>query len=140
MRIDAVVADANGLLSAIVGKAALRVMTEFGVVAHVARFNAEEVAEYLPQMAAKYGLPGDLVELQWTLLPIKIHSRDDYEDQFAGALQDLADRDPEDAALALARSLELPLWSNDRHLMNLGTEVYSTARLLRVLELGGAGR
>ena len=141
MRIDAVVADANGLLSAIVGKAALRVMTEFGVVAHVARFNAEEVAEYLPQMAAKDGLPVDLVELQWTLLPIKIHSRDDYEDQFSGALQDLADRDPEDAhALALARSLELPLWSNDRHLMNLGTEVYSTARLLRVLELGGAGR
>jgi len=141
MHIDAVVADANALLSAIVGKAALRVMTEFGVVVHVARFNVEEVAEYLPSMAAKYGLPLDLVELQWKLLPITIHSIDEYEDQFAGALQDLAARDPEDAhALALARSLELPLWSNDRHLMNLGSDVYSTARLLRVLELGGADR
>jgi predicted nucleic acid-binding protein len=141
MHIDAVVADANALLSAIVGKAALRVMTEFGVVVHVARFNVEEVAEYLPSMAAKYGLPLDLVELQWKLLPITIHSFDEYEDQFAGAGQDLAARDPEDAhALALARSLELPLWSNDRHLMNLGADVYSTARLLRVLELGDADR
>ena len=141
MHIDAVVADSNVLLSAIVGKAALRVMTDFGVVVHVARFNAEEVAEYLPSMAATYGLPLDLVELQWKLLPITIHAIDAYEDQFAGASQDLAARDPEDAhALALARSLELPLWSNDRHLKNLGSDVYSTARLLRVLELGGADR
>ena len=139
MRIDAVVADANVLLSAIVGKAALRVLAEFCILVHVAGFNAEEVAEYLPLMATKYGLPVDLIELQWKLLPIRIHSMDDYKDHFKGALQDLAARDPEDAhALALARSLQLSLWSNDRHLMNLGTEVYSTARLLRVLELGGA--
>ena len=138
MRIDAVLADANVLLSAIVGKASLRILTEFGDVVHAARFNTEEVAEYLPFMAAKYKLPVDLVELQWKLLPIKIHPMEDYEDPFAGALQDLASRDPEDAhALALARSLELPLWSNDRHLTNLGVKVFSTARLLRILELGG---
>jgi len=135
MPIDAVVADANVLLSAIVGKAALRVMTEFGVVVHVARFNADEVAEYLPRMAAKYGLPLDLVQLQWRLLPITVHPMDDYGGEFAVALQDLADRDAEDAhALALARSLDLPLWSNDRHLENLGIDMYTTARLLRVLE------
>jgi len=135
MRIEAVVADANVLLSAIVGKAALRVMTEFGVVVHVARFNAEEVAEYLPRMATKYGLPLDLVELQWRLLPITVHAMEDYEGELERALQDLTGRDPEDAhALALARSLEISLWSNDRHLTKLGAEVFSTARLLRVLE------
>ena len=48
MRIDAVLADANVLLSAIVGKASLRILTEFGDVVHAARFNTEEVAEYLP--------------------------------------------------------------------------------------------
>lgn len=52
MRIDAVVADANVLLSAIVGKAALRVITEFGVVVHAARFNADEVRKYLPTLAS----------------------------------------------------------------------------------------
>ena len=117
MHIDAVVADANVLLSAIVGKAALRVLTELGVIVHVTEFNAEEVTEYLPLMAAKYGFPVDLVQLQWKLLPIRIHTMDDYEGQFAGALRDLAARDPEDAhALALARSLKVPLWSNDQHL------------------------
>lgn len=137
MPIDAVVADANVLLSAIVGKAALRVMTDFSIVVHAASFNADEVSEYLPRMAAKYGLPLDLVELQWKLLPITVHPSDDYEREFAGALQDLADRDPEDAhALALARSLGLPLWSNDRHLTSLGTDVHTTAGLLRVLEAG----
>jgi predicted nucleic acid-binding protein len=66
---------------------------------------------------------------------------DEYTEQFERALQDLAERDPEDAhALALARSLQLPLWSNDRHLTSLGTEVYSTTRLLRVLEPGGSNK
>lgn len=135
MHIDAVVADANVLLSAIVGRAALRVMTEFGIIVHVARFNADEVGEYLPRMAEKYGLALDLVELQWKLLPVTVHPMEDYEDEFARALEDLTGRDPEDAhALTLARSLNLPLWSNDRHLTNLGEEVFSTARLLRVLK------
>jgi len=135
MHIDGVVADPNVLLSAIVGKAALRAMTEFGIIVHVARFNADEVGEYLPRMAAKYGLPLGLVELQWKLLPITVHPIEGYESEFARAMEDLTGRDPEDAhALALARSLNLPLWSNDRHLTRLGEEVFSTARLLRVLK------
>ena len=48
MPIEGVVADANVLLSATVGKAALRVITAFDVVVHVAQFKADEVAEYLP--------------------------------------------------------------------------------------------
>jgi hypothetical protein len=46
--IESVVADANVLLSAVVGKAALRVITAFDVIVHVAQFNADEVTEYLP--------------------------------------------------------------------------------------------
>jgi predicted nucleic acid-binding protein len=43
-------------------------------------------------------------------------------------------RDPEDAhAIALARSLDLPLWSNDRDFENIDLERYKTARLLRLL-------
>ena len=64
MPIAGVVADANVLLSAVVGKAALRVFTEFDLVVHVAQFNADEVVEYLPHMAGKYGLHVELVELQ----------------------------------------------------------------------------
>ena len=73
MPTEGVVADANVLLSAVVGKAALRVFTEFDVVVHVAQFNTDEVAEYLPRMASKYELPVELVEMQWKLLPFRIH-------------------------------------------------------------------
>jgi len=129
-----VVADANVLLSAVVGKAALRVFTKFNIVVHVTQFNNEEVAEYLPYMAGKYKLDAELVEMQWKLLPVRIHPLDNYRSRLQRAIADLKRRDPEDAhALALARSLALPIWSNDRDFDNLDVECYSTARLLRVL-------
>ncbi|MDZ4347466.1 MAG: PIN domain-containing protein [Candidatus Binatia bacterium] len=134
MLIEGVVADANVLLSAVVGKAALRVITEFNIIVHVAQFNSDEVAEYLPHMARKYGLSVELVEMQWKLLPLRIYSIADYRGRLPQALIDLARRDPEDAhALALARSLSLPIWSNDRDFENLEIKSYSTARLLRLL-------
>jgi predicted nucleic acid-binding protein len=50
-------------------------------------------------------------------------------------VKDLKERDPEDAhVLALARALGLPLWSNDHHLEKIGLPVFTTAKLLRVLE------
>ena len=123
MPIASVVADANVLLSAVVGKAALRVFTQFRVTVHVAQFNADEAAEYLPYMASKYELPFELVEMQWKLLPLRIHLTDEYRSQLPQAMADLKDRDPEDAhALALARALTLPLWSNDRDLRGLDVE------------------
>jgi predicted nucleic acid-binding protein len=110
MPIAGVVADANVLLSAIVGKAALRVFTDFDIVVHVAQFNRDEVGEYLPHMARKYGLHVELVEMQWKLLPIRIHPLEEYRSRLQRAIADLKRRDPEDAhALALARSLGLPI-------------------------------
>ena len=44
MPIAGVVADANVLLSAVVGKAALRVFTEFDVIVHLCQFNPHEIA------------------------------------------------------------------------------------------------
>ena len=137
MPIAGVVADANVLLSAVVGKAALRVFTEFDVTVHVAQFNADEVAEYLPHMAGKYELPVEFVEMQWKLLPLRIHPADDYRRHLRKAITDLKDRDPEDAhALALSRALDLPIWSNDRDLSGTDVQCYTTARLLRILSEG----
>jgi predicted nucleic acid-binding protein len=135
MPIAAVVGDANVLLSAVIGKAALRVITEYGVDVHVTRFNADEVAEYLPVMAEKYRLPPELVQLQWRLLPMHVHAASEYRRYLARAHRDLADRDPDDAhPLALARALGLPLWTNDHDLEGHGVECFPTARLLKELE------
>jgi predicted nucleic acid-binding protein len=132
--IEAVVADANVLLSAIVGKAALRVFTEYGVTVHATGFSVSEVEEYLPRLAAKYRLPEDLVQLQWRLLPVIRHAEAEYASRLPAALERLRERDAEDAhALALAWALGLPLWSNDRDFEGLDIERYSTAALLRAL-------
>ncbi|HEV7517046.1 MAG TPA: PIN domain-containing protein, partial [Thermoanaerobaculia bacterium] len=124
-----VVADANVLLSAVIGKAAARVFFEFEIAVHATEFNALEVEEYIPRMAEKYRLPRELVELQWRLLPLKLHSAETYRDQIAWAERELAGRDPGDAhALALAVGLGLPIWSNDRDLEGYGVTTYSTAQ------------
>jgi hypothetical protein len=101
--IEGVVADSNVLLSAAVAKAALRVTTSCDVVVHVAQFNADEVAEYLPLMATKHELQIELVEMQWTLLPLRIHPLRAYQARFSQAIEDLKHRDPQVGhALALA--------------------------------------
>ncbi|HWN44526.1 MAG TPA: hypothetical protein VNW71_20045 [Thermoanaerobaculia bacterium] len=64
MPIASVVADANVLLSAIIGKAALRVFEEFDLSVHTTQFNRNEVLEYLPRLAGKYRLAQIGVELQ----------------------------------------------------------------------------
>jgi len=129
-----IVADANVLLSAVIGKAAARVVYEFEVPLHVTDFNAREVEEYLPKMAAKYHFAVEHLVLDWMFLPLKLHSEDKYRNRLAWAQRALAGRDPEDAhALALASVLQLPLWTNDRDLQGLGVETYTTAQLLRHL-------
>lgn len=130
-----VVADANVLLSAVVGKAASRVFSQFSLPVHTTLFNTEEVLEYLPRLASKYGLPLETLQLQWRLLPLEIHALESYQEHLEAARLILAARDPEDAhPLALARALSLSLWSNDSDLANVGIDCYTTARLLKVLE------
>lgn len=135
MTIDVVVADANVLLSAVIGKAANKVFTEYDVQVHVAEFNAREVEEYLPRLAQKYGIPDPIASLAWKVLPTIVHPEIDYQDEFDRALADMQERDPEDAhALALARKLDVPLWTNDKDFQGQAVECYTTAELLSILE------
>src|SRR5262245_928681 len=123
MPIVGVVTDANVLLSAIVGKSALRVLTEFAVHVHATQYNANEVTEYLPEMAQRYQLPVELVRLQWKLLPVRLHPEEDYKSYLPEALSELKNRDPEDAhVLAVAKSQGLSIWSNDRDLAKVTME------------------
>lgn len=134
MLIAAVVADANVLLSAAAGKAARRVFDEFAVEVHAAEFTFVEVEEYLPLMAAKYGLEKEIIQLAWELLPIRVHAFSEYRRSYPQALSVLKARDPEDAhALAMARMLHLPLWSNDLDLKKRGVLYFPTAILLKNL-------
>ena len=130
-------ADANVLLSAICGKAASRVFTQHSVTVHMALFNSKEVDRYLPLMSKKYGISIELLNWQRNMLPVELHDEQDYRNELPRALRELKDIDIEDShALALARSLGVPLWSNDRHFDLIEIVCYPTAKLLALLDQG----
>lgn len=128
-------ADANVLLSAACGKAALRVfrvenppsiLTPDAVLA--------EVGEYLEELAARAGLPLLVVRTHLESFPIEIVPEARYSIKMKTAMALIGSRDPDDAhLLALALALEIPIWSNDNDFRDCGVPVFTTARLLKHL-------
>lgn len=128
-------ADANVILSAVAGKAALRVFLKEDIEIVTTQFNIDEVREYLSVIAGKYNLSEELLESQLKLLPLKIYSQDQYRQFLSKASKVMSGRDMDDIELlALAMKLKAPVWSNDRDFSSSGVKVYTTARLLKELE------
>lgn len=71
-------ADANVILSAVAGKAALRIFLEKDIEIVTTQFNIDEVREYLCVIAVKYDLREEILESQSKLLPLKIYQQDFY--------------------------------------------------------------
>jgi predicted nucleic acid-binding protein len=127
-------ADANVILSAIAGKAALQVFLRREIEIVTTQFNIDEVREYLSIIADKYDLSEKLLETQLKLLPLKVYSQDYYKYFLSRASEILYGRDKDDIELlALAMKLKVPIWSNDRDFNVSGLEVYTTAKLLKIL-------
>lgn len=129
-----VAGDANVLLSAVIGKAALRVFLRSPVTVVTTAFNLSEVEEYLPRLAARYGMIPEILDAQLKMLPLTVYQERFYRDRLAEASRLIAGRDPDDVhLLALALKLAVPVWSNDRDLQGLPVEVLTTAQLLKRL-------
>lgn len=128
-------ADANVILSAVAGKAALRVFLREDIEFVTTEFNIGEVWQYLSVIAGQYSLSEELLESQLKLLPLKIYSRHFYEGCLKEASNKLSGRDEDDIELlALSIKLHIPVWSNDHDFKNSGIEVYTTAKLLKILK------
>ncbi len=128
-------ADANVILSAVAGKAALCVFLEEDVEISTTQFNIDEVREYLGVIAEQYGLSEEILESQLKLLPLKIYRRHFYEGFIGKAAKKLSSRDEDDIELlALAMKLKIPIWSNDNDFKHAGVEAYTTAKLLKILK------
>jgi predicted nucleic acid-binding protein len=122
------------LLSAVAGKAARRVFADPELIVVTTESNIAEVKEYVPEFAARYGLPEELLLETLELLPVVIYGEAEYREELPAAHKLLAERDQDDVALgALALKLRIPLWSNDRDYENFPTGVFTTATLLKVL-------
>ena len=128
-------ADANVILSAVAGKAALRIFLLENVEILTTQFNIHEVSEYLGVIAEKYEFREELLESQLKLLPLMIYQREFYEDFIDTASKRITGRDNDDVELlALALKMKVPVWTNDRDFHNSGVETFSTAKLLKILK------
>lgn len=130
-----VVADANVLLSVSLGHAAKKVFQNPGAVeVFVTDVAADEVREYLPELADKYHLDPAQVMRTFAVLPVEIVPESGYRAHLKEAERLMSVRDPDDAPnLALALERGLPIWSNDNDYDHTGITVYPTAVLLKIL-------
>ena len=127
--------DANVILFAVAGKAALRVFLKEDIEIATTQFNIDEVRQYLGVIAGQYSLSEEIMESQLKLLPLKIYSRHFYKDLIKETSKRLMGRDEDDIELlALAIKLKVPVWSNDSDFKDSGIEVYTTAKLLKILQ------
>jgi predicted nucleic acid-binding protein len=133
----AVVADANVVLSALIGgRARLVIASQRGPKCVATQAVAEEIARHLPRLATKRGLDQALLFAALQVMPIEWKAATDYEDQRAQAEQRIAARDPDDwPTVALALKLDLPVWSQDKDLTDAGLQVFTTGDLLDALQV-----
>jgi predicted nucleic acid-binding protein len=129
------VADANVLLSAVIGglaKLALQHPDIEAVYAPV--FALDEVHEYLGVLAEKKRLRLDTLLLTLAALPVTVVERSEYQRYLKEATRRMLRRDPNDVdVLALSLQFGVPVWSNDNDFEDAGVKWYTTAELLKAL-------
>ena len=129
------VADANVLLSAVIGgRAALALRHDKVEQVFTPATAYDEVFEYVPSLAKKKRLELDTLLLACAALPVTVLERSEYHEKLSTAKRRIGKRDPDDVdVLALALTLNLPVWSNDNDFEDAGVEWYTTAELLKTL-------
>lgn len=129
------VADANVLLSAVIGGRASLVLRH-DTIEQVFTPSAayDEVFEYLPSLARKKRLELDTLLLACAALPVTVVEQSEYEAGLSNAGRQIGTRDPDDVdVLALALHLNVAVWSNDNDFEDTGVEWHTTAELLKML-------
>ena len=129
------VADANVLLSALIGGRA-RLILKHPTVEEILTAEATfaEVQEYGGELARQKRLRLDSMLLAIAALPVTIVERNLFAAKIPEARRRIGRRDPDDVEiLALALQVQFPLWSNDNDFADAGVEWYTTAELLQKL-------
>ena len=132
-----IAADANALLSAVIGGRA-RLVLSHPTIKEVVTTQATfaEVQEYAVQLGRKKKLAPETILLTVAALPVTIVPPEIYSEAVAEARRQIASRDPDDVEiLALTLHLKIPLWSNDNDFEGCGIKRLTTAELLRLLEI-----
>ena len=135
----ALVADANAVVSAVIGG---RSSLAFGDAGTPPVYAADavrlEVLEWLPKLAAKRGLDLGLLLALFQLLPITWADDAQYRPREEEARGRMRQRDEDDwptvaLALALAETRSVSIWTNDRDFDVSRVDTITTGELLDVL-------
>jgi predicted nucleic acid-binding protein len=95
---------------------------------------ADEIAEHLPELASKRRLDLTLLLAALQLMPVEWQPAASYDSFREEAVRRMAGRDPEDwPTVAVALSLSVPVWSQDRDFEASGLRIYTTGELLDAL-------
>jgi predicted nucleic acid-binding protein len=95
-----------------------------------------EVEEYAAVLGRKKGLALETLMLAVASLPVSIVAREIYAGSIAKARKRIGKRDPDDVELlALAQHFKAPLWTNDNDFEGCGVEWFTTAELLKRLDV-----
>ena len=133
-RPEKLVVDANPILSALLGGKAKRLFFEAGITEFaIAGSVLEEVRAYVPKMAQKLSVDQEFLFYALELLPLMVCAPKIYRRSLQKAKIQIAYRDPRDVdILALALTLERPLWTNDKDFENTTVQVLTTTELLAI--------
>ena len=95
---------------------------------------AGEIVEHLPELASKRRLDLALLLAALQLMPVEWQPAASYEPFREEAVGRIADRDPDDwPTVAVALSLSVAIWSQDRDFEASGLRIYTTGELLDAL-------
>jgi predicted nucleic acid-binding protein len=95
---------------------------------------ADEIAEHLPELASKRRLDLALLLAALQLMPVEWQPAASYESFREEGVRRMASRDPEEwPTVAVALSLSVPIWSQDRDFEASGVRIYTTGDLLDAL-------
>jgi len=110
------VVDANPIISALLGGAALRAFLNDAVKEWATtQFTVNEVLSYLPRLASKIHVPEEMLRLELELLPLTVYKKEFYRDFISEARRTIAEREVNDVdLLALALKLDYPIWTNNQ--------------------------
>lgn len=127
------------MLSALIGgRARLVIASPHGPRCVATEAVAIEIARHIPRLAAQRRLDPTLLSAALQVMPVEWRPAADYYHNREDAEQRIAARDPDDwPTVALALTLGLPIWSQDKDLTDAGLDVFTTGeRTRRVREAG----
>jgi predicted nucleic acid-binding protein len=137
---DALVADANVLLSAVIaGRARDALLHEDIPPVFAAQAIGDEVLEHLPAICRKRRLDLGLLLPTFASLPVRWMGTPQYERHEREARERMAGRDEDDSptvalALALTGSRPVAIWTQDKDFEISGLDTVTTGALLDCLE------